>query len=79
MKIKEVIAKTGLTDRAIRLYIENGLVTPNNEKSYTGRNNYNFTQSDVEVFEQIALLRKADFSLEQIKILKLGGESAKEV
>ncbi len=79
MKIKEVISKTGLTDRAIRLYIENGLVTPNNEKSYTGRNNYNFTQSDVEVFEQIALLRKADFSLEQIKILKLGGESAKEV
>ena len=28
MKIKEVIAATGLTDRAIRLYIENGLVTP---------------------------------------------------
>ncbi len=79
MKIKEVIAKTGLTDRAIRLYIENGLVTPENQKSYTGRNNYNFTQSDVEVFEQIALLRKADFSLEQIKTLKLGGESAREV
>ena len=79
MKIKEVIAKTGLTDRAIRLYIENGLVTPENEKSYNGRNNYNFTQTDVEHFEQIALLRKADFSLEQIKTLKSGGESAKEV
>ena len=79
MKIKEVIAKTGLTDRAIRLYIENGLVTPENEKSYNGRNNYNFTQTDIEHFEQIALLRKADFSLEQIKTLKSGGESAKEV
>ena len=79
MKIKEVIAATGLTDRAIRLYIENGLVTPENEKSYNGRNNYNFTQTDIEHFEQIALLRKADFSLEQIKTLKSGGESAKEI
>ncbi len=79
MKIKEVISQTGLTDRAIRLYIENGLVTPENEKSYNGRNNYNFTQTDIEHFEQIALLRKADFSLEQIKTLKSGGESAKEV
>ena len=79
MKIKEVISQTGLTDRAIRLYIENGLVTPENEKSYNGRNNYNFTQADIERFEQIAILRKADFSLEQIKTIKSGGESAKEV
>lgn len=79
MKIKDVIAQTGLTDRAIRLYIENGLVIPENQKSYTGRNNYNFTELDIECFEQIALLRKADFSLEQIKMLKEGGESAREV
>lgn len=79
VKIKEVISQTGLTDRAIRLYIENGLVTPENEKSYNGRNNYNFTQADIERFEQIAILRKADFSLEQIKTIKSGGESAKEV
>ena len=79
MKIKEVIAATGLTDRAIRLYIENGLVTPENQKSYTGRNNYSFTQEDIDCLEQIAMLRKADFSLEQIRTLKLGGESAREV
>lgn len=79
MKIKEVIAATGLTDRAIRLYIENGLVTPENQKSYTGRNNYNFTQGDIDCLEQIAMLRKADFSLEQIKTLKQGGEAAREV
>lgn len=79
MKIKEVIAKTGLTDRAIRLYIENDLVTPENQKSYTGRNNYSFTQADIECLEQIALLRKADFSLTQIKTLKSGEESAREV
>ena len=79
MKIKEVIAATGLTDRAIRLYIENGLVTPENQKSYTGRNNYIFTQADIDCFEQIAILRKADFSLEQIKTLKQGGETARGV
>ena len=79
LKIKEVIDKTGLTDRAIRLYIEYGLVTPENQKSYTGRNNYNFTQADIDCFEQIAMLRKADFSLEQIKTIKSGGESAREV
>jgi len=28
MRIKEVCERTGLTDRAIRLYMENGLVSP---------------------------------------------------
>ena len=79
MKIKEVIAATGLTDRAIRLYIENGLVTPENQKSYTGRNHYNFTQEDIACLEQIAMLRKADFSLEQIKALQQGGDAARLV
>jgi len=78
LKIKEVIAATGLTDRAIRLYIDNGLVLPENQKSYTGRNSYNFTQADIDCLNQIATLRKADFSLEQIKRLKLGGESAQK-
>ncbi len=79
MQIKEVIVKTGLTDRAIRLYIENGLVIPENKKSYTGRNNFNFTLADIEKLEQIALLRKADFSLEQIKMLQAGGEPARKM
>ena len=69
MKIKEVMEQTGLTDRAIRLYISNGLVTPENQKNYTGRNNYNFTEDDVTMLKRIALLRKADFSIEQIKLL----------
>lgn len=36
MKMKDVIAATGLTDRAIRLYIENGLVLPVCKESYAG-------------------------------------------
>ena len=69
MKIKEVMEQTGLTDRAIRLYISNGLVTPENQKNYTGRNNYNFTDDDVTMLKRIALLRKADFSIQEIKSL----------
>ncbi len=78
MKIKDVIEQTGLTDRAIRLYIANGLIAPKNQKSYTGRNNYDFTEDDVELLQQIALLRKADFSIEQIKVILQGSDAARE-
>ena len=67
MKIKEVIEKTKLTDRAIRWYIDNGLVSPGIEENYSGRKNIDFTESDVERLSQIALLRKAGFSISDIK------------
>lgn len=79
MKIKEVIEQTGLTDRAIRLYISNGLITPVSQRSYTGRNSYDFTEEDINQLKRIALLRKADFSLEQIRILQQGGEPVREM
>lgn len=79
MKIKEVIEKTGLTDRAIRLYISNGLIEPVSQRSYTGRNSYEFTEEDIQQLKRIALLRKADFSLEQIRILQQGGEPVREM
>lgn len=79
MKIKEVIERTGLTDRAVRLYIADGLVTPENQKSYTGRNSYEFSEADVEQLQKIALLRRADFSIEQIRLLQQGGPAAGEM
>ena len=72
MKIKEVIEKTGLTDRAIRLYIENGLVSPSCNENYAGRKNIDFSEDDVESLKNIATLRKAGFSIAEIKLLKLG-------
>ena len=36
MKMKEVLAQTGLTDRAVRLYIDNGLIAPDIEENYSG-------------------------------------------
>lgn len=79
MKMKEVIEKTGLTDRAIRLYISNGLVNPACERTYTGRNHLDFSDIDVEQLQKIAVLRKADFSLGQIGILMRGDPDARQM
>lgn len=78
MKIKEVIKETGLTDRAIRLYIENGLVMPECDENYNGRKSIDFSENDVEQLKNIALLRKADFSISEIKSLQAGGETAQQ-
>ena len=72
MKMKDVIEKTDLTDRAIRLYVENGLVSPSCNENYAGRKNIEFSESDVEALKNVATLRKAGFSISEIKLLKLG-------
>lgn len=79
MKIKEIIEKTGLTDRAVRLYIDNGLVAPSIEESHSGRKSIDFTDADVERLKNIALLRKAGFSIADIKEILNGEEQAQEV
>ncbi len=78
MKIKEVITKTGLTDRAIRLYIEKDLVKPEYDENYNGRKSIDFSENDVEQLKNIALLRKVDFSIPEIKALQEGGETAQK-
>ncbi len=79
MKIKEVIAKTDLTDRAIRLYIENGLVHPRFTENYNGRKNIDFTEDDLKTLQNIATLRKADFSIAEIKSITEGSQNCKSV
>ena len=78
MKIKEVIKETGLTDRAIRLYIENELVKPEYDENYNGRKSIEFSENDVMQLKNIATLRKADFSIQEIKSLQSGGETAQQ-
>lgn len=79
MKIKEVIEKTNLTDRAIRLYIDNGLVSPGIEENYSGRKNIEFSENDVERLNQIALLRKAGFPISDIKEIISDDEKIEEI
>ncbi len=78
MKIKDVIKETGLTDRAIRLYIENGLVSPEYKESYAGRKSIEFSADDVTELNNIAVLRKAGFSISEIKLLRIGDESCRK-
>ena len=78
MKIKDVITETNLTDRAIRLYIENGLVAPSCSENYAGRKNIDFTEDDVVCLKNIATLRKAGFSISEIKQLRLGEEPCRK-
>ena len=65
MKIKEAAALCGLTEKAIRLYEEKGLISP----TMTEKNGRMFRDYDGETvtrLQTIAILRKSFFSLDQI-------------
>ena len=72
MKMKDVLEQTDLTDRAVRLYMENGLISPACSENYAGRKNIEFSYEDVEALKNVATLRKAGFSINEIKNLKQG-------
>lgn len=69
MKIGAVSQATGLTDRTIRYYIEEGLLQPEFTKNYTGRKSFDFTQEHVTLLHQISVLRKYGFSITDIKTI----------
>lgn len=79
MKMKEVTEKTGLTDRAVRLYIDEGLALPNIEESYSGRKSIDFSESNVERLKNVALLRKAGFSIADIKSMVDDNSTSKDI
>lgn len=66
MKMKEVCTRTGLSERAIRLYCEQGLLTPA-QTEVRGRVYLDFDEDDITALNQIAALRGIGFSLEEIK------------
>jgi|GEM_PF-1698088 len=70
MKMKELSALTGISDRTIRYYIDDGLFIPEKyTENYEGRRSYEFTENDVIALSQIAVLRKYGFSINEIKAL----------
>lgn len=66
MKMKEVCSRTGLSERAVRLYCEEGLLTPIRTE-VRGRVYLEFEESHITELQQIACLRNAGLSLEEIK------------
>ena len=67
MKIKEVCKRTGLTDKAIRTYISEGLISPSFSENYEGRKSYSFSENDITNLKKIIIYRRAGLSLSVIK------------
>lgn len=67
MKIKTICDVTGMTDRTIRYYIEQRLISPAYTENYLGRKSFDFSQEDMNTLKDIAILRKFDFSVDEIR------------
>jgi DNA-binding transcriptional MerR regulator len=66
MKIKDVSQQTGLTKKTIRFYEAEGLIAP--KKTWqNGREYRDYSQEDIGQLLKIATLRRARFSLEEIR------------
>ncbi|MBQ7829715.1 MAG: MerR family transcriptional regulator [Clostridia bacterium] len=79
MKIKAVCDKTGLTDRTIRYYIEEGLISPSFTENYLGRKSFDFSDDDISELCDISVLRNFDFSIEEIRQLLRSPESSLDI
>ena len=67
-KMKEICELTGLTERAVRLYIEQELIIPQVKDGIHNRA-YFFNEDDVETLKNISTLRNAGFGLSDIKLM----------
>lgn len=65
MKINEACKRTGLSERAIRFYVEKGLLKPKSQ-IINGRTTIEYSEADIEVLRDIATLRNAEFSIADI-------------
>ena len=74
MKIKAVCEATGLTDRTVRFYIEEGIFSPIYTENYLGRKTFDFSETDIRTLNDIATLRKFGFSIAEIKEMFLHPE-----
>ena len=67
MYISDVMKQTGLTRKAVYLYEERGLLTPEKVKTGEQREYREYTQEDVDRLRLVARLRELDVSLSDIK------------
>lgn len=78
MKIKEAAAVCGLTEKAIRLYESKGLIAPETEEK-NGRIYREYGDDSIRMLKTISILRRADFSMEQIGEMKDSPEKIPEI
>ncbi|MEG0365488.1 MAG: MerR family transcriptional regulator [Coprobacillus sp.] len=63
MKTKEVCDKYHVSRKALRLYEEKGFIKPSRDESFYR----DYSEDDLEIIKKIILLRKMEFSLEEIE------------
>ena len=78
VKLKEVCASTGLSRKTIRLYEEKGLLVPQMERR-NGRDYREYTQEDVETLREIATLRRAWFTMDEIARMQQDPDTIAEI
>lgn len=78
MKIKEVSERTGLTQKTIRFYESAGLISPKTD-DLNGRSFRDYSEADIVRLKEIAVLRKARFSIEEIKQLQENPQGVQEI
>ncbi|QMV41221.1 helix-turn-helix domain-containing protein [Cohnella cholangitidis] len=78
MKMKEVCARTGLTERTIRFYVEEKLIEPR-MSLVNGREYRDYSERDIAELTTVADLRKLFFSIDEIKKMKQSPDKIAEV
>lgn len=78
MKLKQVCEQTGLSRKTIRLYEEKGLFCPQKERR-NGRDYRDYTDDDVKQLQVIASLRKAWFTMEEIRQMQSDPAAIQEI
>ena len=69
MRIKEVCALTGLTERTVRYYEQEKLISPKTTES-NGRIYRDYSAGDASGLKTVAGLRRAGLSIEEIRTMK---------
>ena len=78
MKTKAACDATGLTRKSLLLYEEKGLITP--EKRWSnGREYREYSEENIRELRQIAVLRKAWFTMDEIRRMKERPEETPEI
>ena len=78
MRIKEAARRTGLTEKTIRYYENRGLVLPDTEER-NGRTWRDYTEDHIRLLEAVAILRRAQFHVEEIDAILSDPGSIPEV
>ena len=78
MKLKEVCESTGLSRKTIRLYEEKGLLVPQMERR-NGRDYRQYSPQDVKRLQEIATLRRAWFTMDEIARMQQNPETIGEI